>query len=115
MRQLLIDTLTPLGYPIYLQGSAPPEVPDTFFTFWNDDTDSTAFYDDKPRNEVSEFTVYVYAKDPQLVMDTPKAANALLEDAGFVIARRGYDVMSGIENYTGRALECFYDERSDNG
>ena len=45
MKELLYNTLSALGYPVFLQGTAPQIYPDSFVTYWTIDTPAAAEFD----------------------------------------------------------------------
>lgn len=106
MKDLLIQTITPLGYPIYQQGSlgADEPYPDSFFTFWNNYTDGNSFYDNDEHSAVWDFDLNFYSNDPSLVNTKLLDAKALLKTAGFVVTGKGYDVPSDEITHTGRGI-----------
>lgn len=69
MKNLLIETLEPLGFPIKLQGSLgqDEQYPDSFFTFWNNDSYDEEFYDNKEHETVWDFDLNFYSNNPALV------------------------------------------------
>lgn len=106
MKDLLIQTLEPLGYPIRLQGSLNPDepYPESFFTFWNNNADDGSHYDNNPINYVWNFDLNFYSSDPELVNTKLLEAKALLKAAGFIVPGKGYDVASGKHTHTGRGI-----------
>lgn len=113
MKQLILDTITEMGYPIYLQGSMSNDAvyPDTFFTFWNNSTESIRFYDNTETGCVWDFDLNVYSNDPSLVNSLLVTAKAELKKLGFIINGKGYDVLSDEETHTGRGINLLYIEK----
>ena len=110
MEDKLIELLETLGYPVLRQGSLTEgeEYPDTMITFWeNEDLDDN-HYDNNPTCVIWDYDVNVYSTDPELVYSTLDSARSLLRDNGFIIARRGYDIMSDIPTQTGRGMNVVY-------
>ena len=105
MIDLLIKTLEPLGYPIIRQGSLNKEepYPETFFTFWNNDSDDT-HYDDKANNCVWDFDLNVYSNKHELTNSLLLQAKEKLIEAGFIVSGKGYDVASDEITHTGRGI-----------
>ena len=83
MEDLIIKTLSVLGYPVFLQGSLLDNqpYPESFFTFWNDAADAQSFHED---------------------------AKKLLRQQDFAIAGAGYDVASDEPTHTGRGISAKY-------
>lgn len=106
MKDLLITTLTTLGYPVKLQGSMNKDeaYPDSFFTFWNNNADGEAFYDNEENIYVWDFDVNFYSNDPSLVNSKLLQAKTLLKQAGFIVSGKGYDVASDEPTHTGRGI-----------
>lgn len=108
MKNLLIKTLEPLGYPIFQQGSlnADEPYPETFFTFWNNSSDDNSHYDNKSNNYVWDFDLNVYSSDPNLVNTLLVEAKNLLIEVGFIISGKGYDIASDEITHTGRGINA---------
>ena len=106
----LIEILESVGYPVYRQGSMSDDAtyPDTFFTFWNNDSPDHAYYDNKDYGTVWVFNVYVYSNDPELTYSALGEARTALKNAGWIVPSNGYDVPSDEETHTGRGLEVAY-------
>lgn len=113
VKQLLIDTLAPFGYPIYLQGSlgADEAYPATFFTFWNNETNDAAFYDNGETETIWVFDLNVYSSDPSVVNSVLREAKGMLKAVGFIVDGLGYDLVSDEPTHTGRGIELYYIER----
>lgn len=113
MKDLLIETLSQLNYPIFLQGSMGCDeiYPDSFFTFWNNDTYANAFYDNEEKSCVWDFDLNFYSIDPKLVNQVLLQAKVLLKKAGFIINGKGYDVASDEASHTGRGINLFKIEK----
>lgn len=112
MKDLLITTLTELGYPIIQQGSLGDNpYPSAFFTFWNNEVSGESFYDNNEHSFIWNFDLNFYAEDPSLVNSVLVSAKALLKRAGFSVYGKGYDVMSDEPTHTGRGINVMYFEQ----
>ena len=113
MKDKLIGTLQPLGYPVFLQGTMQSEqaYPGSFFTFWNNASDGGAFYDNNENAYVWDFDLNFYSIDPRLVNAVLIEAKGRLKAEGFICTGKGYDVASDEPTHTGRAIQVFYKER----
>ena len=116
MEDLIISTLSKLGYPVKQQGSFLPneKYPDHFFTFWNDTADGSGFYSNNETATEWQYSVNFYSIDPALVSNIFKVirdkdtAKSLLIAAGFVVSGAGYDVASDENTHTGRGITILY-------
>lgn len=113
MKKLLIETIQSLGYPIFLQGSLSKEeaYPDTFFTFWNNDSIDVEFYDNEAFSTVWDFDLNVYSNKPSLVNTLLLEAKKLLKQKGFIVNGKGYDVGSDEPTHTGRGINVLKIEK----
>lgn len=109
IRDLLIDTLSSYNIPVILQGSLTEEepYPDLFFTFWNNATNGTAFYDNEENGYIWDFDVNVYGVDPTAVWETLVNAKEDLKTNGFTFVEF-HDVMSDEISHTGRGMTVIY-------
>lgn len=105
MEDLLIDTLSALGYPVILQGSLLPDepYPDHFFTFWNNDSTSL-FYDNVEHSIIYDYDVNFYSIDPELVYSKLREAKHKLKEVGFIVTGDGYTVGSDEPTHDGRGI-----------
>ena len=112
MKDSLINLLKTLGYPVKLQGSLAPNeaYPQSFFTYWNDETEDGSHYDNDAINYIWRFTIYFYSVNPTLVNTALIEAKALLKENGWIVGGKGYDVPSDEATHTGRAIEVLYIE-----
>lgn len=80
--------------PVYIEGDAPAELPDEYFTVSEDYTSNAVSADNKAKEHLYEFTLKWYTKD----------ANRLytgLQEAIKQLASKGYDVEGvGYKNAT---------------
>ncbi|MED4061704.1 hypothetical protein [Priestia megaterium] len=113
MKDLLIATLEPLGYPIIQQGSLAPEeeYPESFFTFWNNSADGNEFYDNEEHSYIWSFDLNFYSTDPALVNQMLLEAKALLVYNKFTVTGKGHDVMSDEKTHTGRGITVYKIEK----
>lgn len=114
-RQLLIDTVEALGYPVYLQGSLPEDGqwPRSFFTHWIFDAVDTLHYSGAPHCCDFGYWLYFYSADRTLVDTVPITAKRALQAKGFVFDGHPLDVSSGRPSHTGVMLTAHYKERID--
>lgn len=113
MKQLLIEKLEQICPDnVYLQGtlSADEPYPTEFITFWVDDTNDRAHYDDDVQSIDWYFSVMVYATDPDRVKELSNLARAKLKAAGFIPQGRGHDLASDEPTHTGWVMEFVIDE-----
>lgn len=106
MKDLLIETLKPLGYPIFQQNTMNKEegYPESYFTFKNMDTEGKMLYDNEEHSYDWNFIVAFYSSDPTLVNTKLLEAKKLLKEKGFDINGKGHDVASDEPTQTGRGI-----------
>lgn len=111
MKQYLIDTLTPLGYPVLLEGSiAPKEYPESFITFWNFYSSNTSFDNDDMATEYG-FNIRFYSTSPSVVEETKKLILKTLKNAGFIPDGRGNDFTFNSETqHLGWSVDVYFTE-----
>ena len=110
MVDLLIKNLKKIGDPIFLKGSilAHEPYPDSFFTFWNNTTDSQSFYDNNESAIKWVYTIAFYSTNPITVNTVLLTAKQLLKKNGFIISGNGFDILSDEKTHTGRGLTVQY-------
>lgn len=114
IKDLLISVLEKnFSCPVKLQGSIAEdeEYPDSFFTFWNNDTLSDDFYNNAETTVIWDFDLNFYSTDPLLVNSALIEAKKKLKETGFIISGHGYDVMSDEPTHTGRGINIKYIEK----
>lgn len=106
MKDLLISLLETFGFPVFLQGSLSEDeaYPESFFTFWNNDSYDNNHYNNNPVSYTWNFDVNFYSNDPALVNTQLIEAKALLKQNGFIVSGKGYDVASDEPTHTGRGF-----------
>lgn len=112
MKQKLYDELSKFGYPVFLQGSmnADEKYPDSFITYFTDDTEDGAHYDNETASYVWYFAVIFYSNDPVLVNSKPEEIRKALKAAGFIPQGKGHDLLSDEPTHTGWAMDFRYKE-----
>lgn len=113
MKDLLINTIATLGYPIFLQGSLNKDkaYPESFFTFWNNEVPGDEFYDNEEHSYIWNFDLNFYSSDPALVNTKLLEAKTELKKAGFIVTGKGYDVASDEPTHTGRGINVLKIEK----
>ncbi len=117
VKQHLIDLLTnEFGYPVYLQNSLADDadLPETFFTFFNNETYDESFFDNLQHQTVWNFDLNVYSRNPEITNTILYSVKALLKQNGWLVDGVGYDLVSDDIEYTGRGIEIIFVERSQN-
>lgn len=117
MKEELITLLKTFKYPVRLQGSLgeTEKYPESFFTFWNSDSDDGSHYDNNAISCVWNYDVNFYSSDPSLVNTIPLQAKRLLRQNGWIISGKGYDLTSDEPTHTGRGFGAIYIEREPLG
>ena len=110
MEDNLIVILESFGYPVYRQGSMSKDekYPDTFFTFWNNDSPDHSYYDNKDYGTDWDFNIYVYSNNPNLAYSLLNDAKAALKAMGWICPSKGFDATSDEPTHTGRGMEIYY-------
>lgn len=113
MKDLLINTLESLQYPVFLQGTLNPDeaYPESFFTFWVYDSEDITFYDNNENHEKWFINVIFYSSDPALVASVPMQAREMLKAAGFIPQGRGSDMQSTRPTHTAWTMDIIYKEK----
>lgn len=103
----LIETIEPLGFPIFKQGSLGEDepYPESFFTFWNNEAEGDTFYNNNEHTTNWDFDLNFYSSDPTLVNTKLLEAKTLLKAAGFIVTGKGHDVYSDEPTHTGRGID----------
>lgn len=115
MKELLIELLQTFGYPVFLQGSLEPDAkyPESFFTFWNNNTYDGDHYDNSEISYIWNFDVNFYSSNPTLVNTVLLQAKNLLRANKFIITGKGYDVASDEPTHTGRGMNALIIENKE--
>ena len=110
MEDKLIELLETFGYPVYRQGSLSNDAtyPDSFFTFWNNQSPDHAFYDNTEYGTEWDFDVNFYSVDPDLTYSKLLEAKTLLKQNGWVVPGKGHDVMSDEPSHSGRGISALF-------
>lgn len=109
MEDLLIKILSEFGFPVIRQGSLGEEkYPADFFTFWNNQSSESGFYDNDSTSEIGDFDVNFYSNNPQNTYDVLQAAKKKLKEKNFIVADSGHDVASDEPSYTGRGINVLF-------
>ena len=112
MKQLLINTLSQFGYPVFLQGSlsADEAYPETFITFWTNYTADNAHYNNDVHTVDWNFNVILYSSNPAITNTKPAEITKALKAVGFIPQGKGQDIPSDEPTHTGWAMEFLYIE-----
>ena len=110
MKDLLIEKLSALGYPVILHGSMAEDeaFPDSFITFYTLDAPEAAAFDNDTALTVWQYQVNFYSNDPALVESEPKRIRAALKLAGFIPQGKGRDLPSDEPTHTGWTCDYYY-------
>lgn len=110
MEDALITILESFNYPVFRQGSLSDEdpYPDTFITFWNNQSPDHSYYDNSDYGTAWNFGVYTYSSNATLCYSLTNDIRTALKEAGWVVPSKGYDVTSDEPTHIGRGLDCYY-------
>lgn len=112
MEDLLISLLESFGYSVMKQGSLADNdaYPESFFTFWNNTSNESTFYDNVNYSEIGDFDVNFYSTDPVLVYSKIRESKTLLKANNFIVYESGHDVASDVDTHTGRGISVLYND-----
>lgn len=106
----LIELLESFDYPVFRQGSLTENepYPETFITFWNNESPDHSYYDNTDYGTAWNYTVYVYSSDPALTYSVLDNIRDNLKAANWIVPGKGYDAASDEITHTGRGLDIYY-------
>lgn len=117
MKERLFNILNSI-YPnkVFLQGTIDEneDYPDSFITFFTDDTEDRDFFNNNVNSINWTFSVIFYSSDPQLISVVPDEITTALKAQGFIPQGRGRDVLSDVPTHTGWAMEFIITEYINN-
>ena len=86
----IFEDLQELNLPVYLEGEAPEELPDDYYTFSEDYSSDNLNADNETKEILYEFTLKFYSKDSERIYDGILNAIALLKKKGYIVGGVGY-------------------------
>lgn len=86
----IFEDLQELNLPVYLEGEAPEELPDDYYTFSEDYSSDNLNADNETKEILYEFTLKFYSKDSNRIYDGILNAIALLKKKGYIVGGVGY-------------------------
>lgn len=109
MVDALIAVLTEINSNVFRQGTLNPDegYPDSFFTFWNNDSQDHAHYDNVDYGTAWNYSIYFYSTDPTEVYTAIEATRQALKADGWIVPSKGFDVVSDVSTHTGRGLQIY--------
>lgn len=91
--------------PVYIEGDAPPDLPDEYFTVSEDSTSNAVSADNKAQAHLYEFTLKYYTKDiTRLYTGLNEAITQLIG--------KGYDI-EGVGYHNGTYQNTWYSRMVD--
>lgn len=86
----IFEDLQDLNLPVYLEGEAPEDLPDEYYTFSEDYSSDNLNADNETKEILYEFTLKFYSKDSERIYDGILDAIALLKKKGYIVGGVGY-------------------------
>lgn len=86
----IFDDLAGLNIPVYAEGDAPENLPETYFTYSEDYTADNLNADNKTKEIRYEFTLKYYTKHADTLYSGLIAALNLLKSKGYITSGVGY-------------------------
>ncbi len=109
MEDRLIELLETINKNVFRQGSVGA-YPDSFFTFWCNDSFDGNHYDNQEISVIESFDVNAYSTDPATTYSMLAQARTLLKQNGFIISGTGYDVPTDEVTHTGRGMTASFNK-----
>lgn len=79
-----------VSIPVYIEGDAPKDLPDEYFTVSEDYTSDNLNADNEALEHLYEFTLKYYTKDANRLYTGLQEAITLLKSVGYLIEGVGY-------------------------
>ena len=105
----LITILSAINSNVFRQGALDPEngYPESFWTFWNNNSPDHAHYDNVSYGTAWDFSIYYYSDEPAEVYSAIDEARTALIAAGWTVPSKGFDAVSDVSTHTGRGLQIY--------
>lgn len=112
MWEKLQEVFEEIGLPYSRQGSfgVDEKLPDSFFTFWNKDSEFEGWYSNKPYKCIWSWNVFFYTNDPELMYSKLMQFVNIAMEKGFKVNGFGKDLASDEPDYFGRYVEISFIE-----
>lgn len=86
----IYEDLADLNIPVFAEGDAPQDLPDQYFTFYEDSTLGSVFADNAEKSIVYEWTLKYYTKNAETLYSGLISAMQLLKSKGYITSGVGY-------------------------
>lgn len=108
----LEEVFETIGLPYSRQGSyeEDAELPESFFTFWNANSEGLSYYDDHCYKTEWFWYIYLYTIDPGLMYSKLEEFIKIAKEKGFNVDGKGHDIESDVPRYLGRYVRLTYVE-----
>lgn len=101
----LIADLKELNIPAYIEGDAPSDLPEEYFTVLEEYTSDNLNADNETKEILWEFTLKWYTIDPDRVFNGLANAIKLLKTKGYIISGVGYHSATYQSTWYSRAVD----------
>lgn len=91
--------------PVYIEGDAPPELPNEYYTISEDYTSNAVAADNRAREHLYEFTLKWYTRDAERLYTGLNEAIELLLNKGYDISGVGYKNATYQNTWYSRAVD----------
>ena len=99
------------GLDVWQQGAVPEDMPESYITVWNDSSSDNINADNRTKSIVYQFTVIYYTTDERTIYTKFEEIASLLKEKNYIYSGMGFDIESGVENYSARCIEVSKIER----
>lgn len=108
VKEKLIEALENAGFDVFQANAIPATVPDTYVTFYVQDTYDVRYFDNRRVLTNWVFEVKYYDNNPRRMESRKYEIRKVLTNAGFVADGIGYDILISNENNK-LGWECDFD------
>jgi hypothetical protein len=99
----IVSDLSDLGKPVYIEGEAPKDLPNEYFTISEDYTSDHLSADNEPKEILYEFTIRYFTNNAKTLYEGLSMALSLLKRKGYITSGVGYSAPSYGEWYSRQA------------
>lgn len=101
----IYNDLAELNLPVYQQGTAPQELPQSFYTVWEDSSEDAVNASNATHEILHEWTLIYYTTNYATVYTGLQAAIQALKRKGYIISGAGYDFNGNYDKWQARAVD----------